>query len=595
MRLTFLSVIFVWLTASASLLLARAGKAMQFNLPGPDDQMRLLQLREWLGGRAWWDLTQPRLGVDGLVFHWSRLPDLPLAMLTFLFTPFLGPLGGQGMAVTLWPLILLLVLFLAVSFSAAEFRLGRAAPVIAAILLITAYRSVHQFDPGRIDHHNIQIVLAAVSLFGVLGAYRRARWAILPGLSGALAIAIGVEGVPYVAAAALTLALSALDGRRGSRDTLALYGLTLSGALGLLYLQSGLWLAGHAQSCVAFSNVYLSAGILLGAGCAACAFVFPRLGDWRWRLAAGAAIGAAALAAFLALYPHCPAMAWSPEGRNLTADGYERDLARLWLGGIRETLNAAEMARRDYGLLFITYGFPLAGLVAAGLLARARPDLRPQIMACAIFLGVAFLISVFQNRGAMFSQMLAVPPAAGYLTHLLNHARREKGAAYAPLVAAVIALNGMTYILLPGVLPVSDSERTSEADEQAAHEACVAPKAMSDLAELPPGRIAAPINLGPFLLTHTPHSVLAAPYSTNLEGSIAAYAILASEPAEALERARLLEVDYIVTCPGASESGKIGRRYPDGLMPRLENGETLPGARPAGGADGPLRIYRLQD
>ena len=86
----------------------------------------------------------------------------------------------------------------------------------AAILLITAYRSVHQFDPGRIDHHNIQIVLAAVSLFGVLGAFRRARWAILPGLAGALAITIGVEGVPYVVAAALTLALAALGGILGA-------------------------------------------------------------------------------------------------------------------------------------------------------------------------------------------------------------------------------------------------------------------------------------------------------------------------------------------------------------------------------------------
>ena len=181
--------------------------------------------------------------------------------------------------------------------------------------------------------------------------------------------AIGFSGfAAFLGTMIESLALAALDGGRRSRDALALYGLALSGALGLLYLQSGLWLAGHAQSCVAFSNVYLSAGILLGAGCAACAFVFPRLGDWRWRLAAGAAIGAAALAAFLALYPHCPAMAWSPEGRNLTADGYERDLARLWLGGIRETLNAAEMAQRDYTLLFITYGFPLAGLAAAWLL-----------------------------------------------------------------------------------------------------------------------------------------------------------------------------------------------------------------------------------
>lgn len=47
-----------------------------------DDAMRLVEVRDLLAGQNWFDLTQYRLNSpNGVVTHWSRLIDLPLAVL----------------------------------------------------------------------------------------------------------------------------------------------------------------------------------------------------------------------------------------------------------------------------------------------------------------------------------------------------------------------------------------------------------------------------------------------------------------------------------------------------------------------------------
>ena len=56
-----------------------------------DDAVRLVTVRELLGGAPWFDTTLPRIGApEPLVSHWSRLIDAPLAVLMLLFRPLLG-------------------------------------------------------------------------------------------------------------------------------------------------------------------------------------------------------------------------------------------------------------------------------------------------------------------------------------------------------------------------------------------------------------------------------------------------------------------------------------------------------------------------
>src|SRR6202007_1565415 len=47
----------------------------------PDDAMRLVEVRDWRAGQAWFDLHQYRLDPPtGVDMHWTRVVDVPLAL-----------------------------------------------------------------------------------------------------------------------------------------------------------------------------------------------------------------------------------------------------------------------------------------------------------------------------------------------------------------------------------------------------------------------------------------------------------------------------------------------------------------------------------
>src|SRR3546814_11452087 len=70
--------------------------------------MRLVEVRDLLAGQGWFDLTQYRLGLEGgTPMHWSRLVDLPIALLVKLGGFFLAQEQAEAVALTLWPLLLI--------------------------------------------------------------------------------------------------------------------------------------------------------------------------------------------------------------------------------------------------------------------------------------------------------------------------------------------------------------------------------------------------------------------------------------------------------------------------------------------------------
>ena len=55
-----------------------------------DDAMRLVQVRDFLNGQGWFDLTVKRLAApEPMIMHWSRIIDVPLAALIRAFALFL--------------------------------------------------------------------------------------------------------------------------------------------------------------------------------------------------------------------------------------------------------------------------------------------------------------------------------------------------------------------------------------------------------------------------------------------------------------------------------------------------------------------------
>jgi hypothetical protein len=154
-------------------------------LPQADDMLRLAQMRDWLDGQGFGDLTQHRLGPPGGTdMAWSRLPDILPAALIRLLSPLIGMTRAEIAAVIFWPEILLLLHLLLAGALAR--RLGPPNSAYAAVAIAAlAFPAIALFEPGRIAGHGMQIVIIEAGLLAWLT--RRFVWVLFAvGLSVAL-------------------------------------------------------------------------------------------------------------------------------------------------------------------------------------------------------------------------------------------------------------------------------------------------------------------------------------------------------------------------------------------------------------------------
>jgi hypothetical protein len=74
-----------------------------------DDALRLVQVRDLLGGQGWFDLHQYRImAPEGILMHWSRLVDLPLAALIVALRPLVGTHAAELATMVIIPALTLL-------------------------------------------------------------------------------------------------------------------------------------------------------------------------------------------------------------------------------------------------------------------------------------------------------------------------------------------------------------------------------------------------------------------------------------------------------------------------------------------------------
>ena len=137
----------------------------------------------------------------------------------------------------------------------------------------------------------------------------------------------------------------------------------------------------------------------------------------------------------------------------------------------------------------------------------------------------------------------------------------------------------------------------AEGDEPDVGRECARTSNIARLADLPPGLVAANIDLGPHIVAMTPHRVVAAPYHRLDKGILAGQAILYGTPEEAERTARSLGVGYIVLCGaenGDSAKPASGGKYPNSLRSRLMRGEPIGFLREVAPApDKQIRVWRV--
>jgi hypothetical protein len=566
-------IVIVWVIVAAVMGAIWGPKAWSGSTWDTDDFMRLVQVRDLLEGQAWSDLTQYRLNPpSGTLMHWSRLPDVPVALATLALSPVLGAPDALTAAAMLVPPFYFL-LFLGFFALGARLMLGRARSPIALLVAISGSIGTVQFVPGRVDHHGLQLVAMMAALALLLFGLARPRWGkaiAWAGLPFAISIWIGAETLPLIAAwfGALGLAWCYAGGKLARYGAIA--GL-LGATVGLLILLTSqpraLW---FSPVCDAFSLMPIAVLALIGMGFAGMAILGRQARSPFTRLVVAGACGGAVGAAFALAFPACL-------GGGLEAVD---PLVKLrWLRHVNEAMSwPDQLATQPFQALSSVWT-PLLGLAyCLWRLRRARKRGRTLWGAIAVLVLAASALMLWQIRAMSFVQTMALLPLSGLVGELMGYIWR-RSARWLKYAAAALVLFICSLLFWPSIEVVYAAMAArfpgAAAPVTPATTPCEKTGAFAPLQDVAPTVTLNYIDVGPMLLFHTPHSVLAAPYHRNNGGLRAAIDLFSSND-DAWIKAKLaeLKVGWVVTCPGLEERIAFNTPGHDGLAERLSSGQV---------------------
>ena len=514
--------------------LAGPGPSLSDWLGDPDDAVRLVTVRELLAGAPWFDTTLPRIGApEPLLSHWSRLIDAPLAALIGVLSPLLGRDGAELATRIVWPALLFFALAL-IAAREAQRRAGSLAAAFVLFLVITSATALAQFRPGRIDHHNAQILCAVAGLLFLARSWddRRAGW--IAGTMLGLGLAIGYEAMALVAPALAIAALAAIwhphQGAGVARAATAATAVLFAALL--VTVPPARWFDVHCDALslnLAVLAAYATAGLWAAmSGSAGRTVRFAILG----------ASGVAGVVVYAALEPACLAGPFGQVGA---------DLKPIWLDYVIETKSILWLATSHPATALAAAAFVFAGAAAQIALWRRRPDAGAALAAA--FVALAAVLGCWQLKLLPYAAWLAAVPLAVWAVGLSGSASLS-----APVmrVAAIVLLSQATldagFNALAAPFRGSPEPGTTAVESADPRRPCFQSTNVHRLAALPPGLIAADIDLGPYIVALSPHRVVAAPYHRLEKSILANHAILRGTPDEALPQLRALGVNYVVLC-----------------------------------------------
>ncbi|CCW16848.1 Mlr4739 protein [Sphingobium indicum BiD32] len=564
-----------WLLCSAAMLWLFRGDFSTLGFRDPDDAMRLAQVRDWIGGQAFWDVSQHRVNPPtGGPMHWSRIVDMPIAGLILLLRPLLGMATAELVACAIVPLLLLAGLTTAL-FIAAKRIAGAGIALLAVALLLTAPSILVQFTPLRIDHHGWQIMAATLALCGAMDP-RPLRGGIVAGLVLALWLQISSEGLPY---AALFAAVFALRHWIDRAETPRYVGFTV--ALGASALLPLMLLRGPAavlaRHCDALSFVYVWPLVALAAATLLAARLIGPFSPPR-RFLIAATGGGAALVTFTLTGGPCLS------GDPFAALG---PLAyKLWYLQVMEGRPIWEQSLSMAGVILLP---TLLGLIATLLAARsAGGPARMRWLTLALLLTGAMLVAIMVMRAVSVAHVLALPGTAWLLIALF---RRVQASA-----SAIVRIFGSVALVLltpAGLCALWVANAATPEPAKKASANCRAANLLATLRGLPPATLFAPLDLGPDILVQTRHSVIGTAHHRNAAGITAVIGGFVYAPDQARSVIEATGARYVVTCDGLNEYRLYGEANRNGLAAQLARGATpdwleqLP-------SRGPLKIYRIR-
>jgi hypothetical protein len=573
----------LWIALSACLTYFYWQMAVTLNFGDPDDFLRLQQVRDYLGGQSWFDLTQRRIAPpDGLPMHWSRLVDIPVLVFMMPLIPIFGQHSAEIVAVIGAPLLTLLALMVSV-VTMTRRLLGPdvATSLLACVLTMSAPLIFLQIHPARIDHHGWQIVFAAAAVAALM--QRDARKSGLgAGIALALYLNISIEGVPFVAAALGIVGLLWVLGREsGVRLSSALWALLATTLLSSTFtVPSYRW---TEALCDAVMPSHMAAMAVAAVGTA----LVVRVGAARGaagRLVLLGAVFALTLAVFGVAAPTCLG---SPFG---TLDPV---INTFWYQNVGEGMPVWRQDAVDAASMI---GFPLvvgSGTVL-GYLRASSPEMRRRWTIILVLLAVTLVTGALVRRTAAITHVIAVPGALVLVGIIIGYAEKHVAVllrAVSTAIAIFVFSPIMPIFAVASFMPSPKSAPESRAARNECNQLC----ALRKVAARPPETILTGIDLGPMVIAVTPHSVYGAGYH-RMQGPLReTIEFFSGSPEKGRAMMRANGFRTILVAPDSGDTGLFLKRAPRGMMARLVKGPVPTWLVEEDLGSPTLRLFRVRD
>jgi hypothetical protein len=543
----------------------------------PDDALRYVQVKDFIAGQNWFDVSQHRVNPpQGGPMHWSRIVDLPIAALMLLFQPIFGAAVADRIAVTVTPMLLTAALFFMLALAVRRIA-GPVVAVVAVVLLAMSIGILIQFHPTRIDHHDWQIVLAAVTLWAAFDPEKR-RGGTIAGFSVALWLHISAEALPYAVMFGGFFALHVIR-LAAEWPRLRAYMWALIGGSAALLIGVHGWSAAFAPYCDAMSPVYLMPMLVVALALPLASHYLGEHSVIRRFLV----IAIAAVLGGVAFLIDGGACLTGPFG------GLDPVVYTQWYTQVLEgrplweqTATTAAVVAGPVPLGF--FGYYLA------VKSAPTPAKRLEWLGLALLSLGATLVALFVMRAMSVAHLFLLAGNAWLLHSLWVRAQRMRS----PLrILSTLFLFALTPLgAEAAILAVVPSDDPAEAAADRNAVACSGIAGLRGLAALPKGTIFAPLDIGPSILAFTPHSVIATAHHRN--NLAMKRVILGFETGTAQAAALVAGTDYLAYCPGSGEISRYSHKRPHSLMSDLEHGRPPRWLQPLPMGKGEsIRVYRV--
>ncbi len=573
-----------WMLVCAVLLVVNFNSIMTPLFPDPDDIMRLVQVRDLIGGQSWFDLTQYRANAPGggVPMHWSRLVDTPIALVIVALTPLIGAACAEMVALIAVPLVTLGIAMLLAARIAWRL-MGEDETVMTCLVIAMSIPLLFQFGPMRIDHHGWQIVCVLIAMNAFMARNARLGGSVI-GAVIAVWLSISIEGLPLAAAICGVIALRWVRNRNDRVwlvATMQALAITSAAVYGLTRGIGNL-----ATYCDAIGPVHIA---MFGWGALVMTAMskaepLPRPAVW---MGFGVA-GGGAVAIMLYSVPQCAGGGFSGLDPMVELYWYERvhEGLPVWRQELKTALQYAVA--------------PLIGIFAAiNLIGRSRDWLRQFWIDYTLVLVAAFLISLMVARtGAVAGALAAIPLAwqVGQWLRTIRVMRNPAPRALAMVGVSLAMLPALPVLLMGWAMPAQASlGGTPLSLKVPKASSCQLADSSKLLRALEPGEVFAPLDIAPRLLLETDHSVIATGHHRGSDAM--RFVIETSIGSEADAQAALLErgTDYVALCPDLAEPLMYAISAPESFAAQLVDDSAPDWLEPIElDADTSLKVWRIK-